>query len=184
MKADKDTKLLRVGELARAVGKSVRAIHLYEELGLVTPAERSHGGFRLFSADAVDRINWINKLQVIGFTLSQIRDFIDQFESNPSGRTATDSVRHIFEDKLTEIRDTLAQLQLIETDLVEAIAYLESCQSCETALPVTECAVCKQPTHGADRAPELFAGLSHKAREDALIDIAQLTSRVDAQDKN
>lgn len=182
---EKDTKsLLRVGELARAVGKSVRAIHLYEELGLVTPVERSQGGFRLFSPDAVDRINWINKLQVIGFTLSQIRAFVDQFENNLSGRTATDSVRRVFEEKLTEIRDTIAQLQLIETDLVEAIAYLESCQSCETVAPVSECAVCSQPTHGADQAPELFAGLSQKAREDALIDISHLTSHPGAQDKN
>jgi len=184
MKAKKDEKLLRVGELARAVGKSVRAIHLYEELGLVTPEERSQGGFRLFSPSSVDRINWINKLQVIGFTLSQIRDFVDQFEDNPSGLTATDSVRRVFEAKLTETRDTVAQLQLIETDLVEAIAYLESCKSCETVAPVSECAVCSQPTHDLDRAPELFAGLSKKAREDALIDISHLTSRVDAQDKN
>ena len=36
--------LLKVGELARRTGKTVRAIHLYEELGLLTPAVRSKGG--------------------------------------------------------------------------------------------------------------------------------------------
>ena len=49
MSSKDDKKLLRVGELAQACGKSVRAIHLYEELGLVTPEERSQGGFRLFN---------------------------------------------------------------------------------------------------------------------------------------
>ena len=45
--------LLKVGELARRTGKTVRAIHLYEELGLLTPAVRSKGGFRLYSGRAV-----------------------------------------------------------------------------------------------------------------------------------
>ena len=41
--------LLKVGELAKRTGKTVRAIHLYEELGLLAPAVRSKGGFRLYS---------------------------------------------------------------------------------------------------------------------------------------
>ena len=48
---------MRVGELAKAVGKTVRAMHLYEELGLLEPAARSEGGFRLYGSDAVDRIH-------------------------------------------------------------------------------------------------------------------------------
>lgn len=181
----KSTKLLRVGELARAVGKSVRAIHLYEELGLVRPVERSQGGFRLFSEDAIDRINWIGKLQVAGFSLSEIRDFVQQFERNPNGRTAADSVRRLFEQKLAEVRDTIAQMQIIENDLVEAIAYLESCQSCATTLPVTECAVCNHQGHEAGDAPELFAGLSQVVRDDvapagSLVDVSHLTAGLDA----
>ena len=45
-------KLLKVGDLARQTGKSVRALHLYEELGLLHPTARSHGGFRLYDATA------------------------------------------------------------------------------------------------------------------------------------
>ncbi len=41
--------LLKVGELAKRTGKTVRAVHLYEELGLLDPAVRSKGGFRLYS---------------------------------------------------------------------------------------------------------------------------------------
>ena len=43
--------LLRVGDLARQTGKTVRAIHLYEELGLLAPATRSSGGFRLYDSN-------------------------------------------------------------------------------------------------------------------------------------
>src|SRR5436190_17567215 len=104
-------RVLRVGELAKAVGKSVRAIHLYEELGLLRPVSRTTGGFRLFHADAVDRINWITKLQAIGFSLSEIQGFVREFETADSGRTATTRVRLVFQDKLKQIRNSLAQLQ-------------------------------------------------------------------------
>ena len=49
----RQTKLLRVGDLARQTGKTVRAIHLYDEMGLLKPNTRSNGGFRLYEASAV-----------------------------------------------------------------------------------------------------------------------------------
>ena len=117
-------KLLRVGELAKAVGKTVRAMHLYEELGLLEPDARSDGGFRLYGQDAIDRINWIVKLQAIGFTLAEIQGFVADFRDAGSGRQATDRVRAVFSDKLAQIREQMTQLQVIENDLSEAIAYL------------------------------------------------------------
>lgn len=153
-------KLLRVGELAKSVGKSVRAIHLYEELDLLRPAARTSGGFRLFSEDAIDRINWITKLQAIGFSLAEIQGFVRDFESAQSGRTATDQVREVFQDKLDQIRSNLAQLKVIENDLVEALDYLESCQHCQPTLRPGECNSCDHQGHEPGAAPELFAGLS------------------------
>ena len=47
--------LLKVGELAKQTGKTVRAVHLYEELGLLAPAVRSKGGFRLYHPRAAVR---------------------------------------------------------------------------------------------------------------------------------
>ena len=155
-----ETKPLRVGELAKAVGKSVRALHLYEELGLLQPESRSAGGFRLYSRDAIERINWIIKLQAIGFSLSEIRGFIAEFEGAESGRTATDRVRDVFQTKLGEIREQIAQLQVVENDLVEALDYLETCTSCAPSIAPVECGVCGHLNHEPGDAPELFAGLS------------------------
>jgi DNA-binding transcriptional MerR regulator len=154
------TKVLRVGELARAVGKSVRAVHLYEELGLLRPVSRTAGGFRLFTADAVDRINWITKLQAIGFSLSEIQGFVRDFENAESGRTAAARVRDVFQDKLSQIRASLLQLRVIENDLVEALEYLESCQECAPTYKPGECRQCDHQGHARGVAPELFAGLS------------------------
>ncbi len=153
-------KLLRVGELAKAVGKSVRAIHLYEELGLLRPVQRTSGGFRLFRSDAVDRINWITKLQAIGFSLTEIQGFVREFENADSGRSATARVKSVFQEKLGQIRNSLAQLQVIENDLVEALEYLDSCKDCAPIYRPGECRACDHQGHELGVAPELFAGLS------------------------
>jgi DNA-binding transcriptional MerR regulator len=154
-------KLLRVGELAKAVGKTVRAMHLYEELGLLEPAARSDGGFRLYGQEAVDRINWIVKLQAIGFTLPEIQGFVADFRDAGTGRVATDRVRAVFSQKLAEIREQMTQLQVIENDLHEAIEYLDSCQTCADFAP-NECGVCDHHGHEQQKAPQLFAGLSRR----------------------
>src|SRR5947207_12998532 len=80
--------LLRVGELAKRTGKTVRAIHLYEELGLLAPAVRSKGGFRLYSGKAVRRIDWIQKLQDLGFSLTEIKAFLRDWEDSATAPKA------------------------------------------------------------------------------------------------
>jgi len=160
-----EEKLLRVGELAKAVGKTVRAMHLYEELGLLEPSARSEGGFRLYDQAAVARIQWIVKLQAIGFTLGEIQGFVGEFEGAGSGREATDRARAVFAQKLQDIRDQITQLQVIENDLHEALEYLDSCQTCSPVFAPTECGACDHEGHQVGEAPPLFAGLSHRLEE-------------------
>ncbi len=158
-------KLMRVGELAKVVGKTVRAMHLYEELGLLEPRARSEGGFRLYGPEAVDRIHWIVKLQAIGFTLAEIQGFVRDFKGAHSGREATARVRALFMEKQQQIREQITQLQVIENDLTEALAYLDSCQPCSTEHGPSECAACDHQGHHKGEAPPLFAGLSSKRKE-------------------
>src|ERR1700760_1572847 len=98
-----DSKLMRVGELAKAVGKTVRAMHLYEELGLLEPRARSDGGVRMYGPEAVDRIHWIAKLPALGLTLAEIQGFVQEFERAGSGREATGRVRKLFTEKQAQI---------------------------------------------------------------------------------
>ncbi len=161
MKRHEKKGLLQVGELAKAVGKSVRAIHLYEELGLLRPSERTSGGFRLFGKEAIDRIHWIGKLQAIGFSLTEIQGFVRDFEKAPTGVEATQRVRDVFSQKLDEIRRSIEELRGVEQDLVAAIGYLESCQGCVTTYKPDDCRVCDHNGHELGAAPELFAGLSN-----------------------
>lgn len=155
-----ETKLMRVGELAKVVGKTVRAMHLYEELGLLEPRARSEGGFRLYGREAVDRIHWIVKLQAIGFTLPEIQGFVRDFREAGSGRQATERVRELFAEKQAQIREQITQLQVIENDLGEAVAYLDSCSTCTDEHTPAACGECDHHGHQKGEAPPLFAGLS------------------------
>jgi MerR family copper efflux transcriptional regulator len=157
-----DFRLMRVGELAKAVGKTVRAMHLYEELGLLEPRARSEGGFRMYGPEAVDRIHWIVKLQAIGFTLAEIQGFVRDFEGAGSGREATARVRALFTEKQSQIREQIMQLQVIENDLSEALTYLDSCQTCTDDYAPKACGECDHHGHQRGEAPPLFAGLSRR----------------------
>ena len=127
-------KLLQVGELAAAAGKTVRAIHLYEELGLLRPDARSKGRFRLYDPQAVTRVRWIGKLHDLGMSLSQIQEVVAEWEGAPSAGRAMSKVRSIYVSKLEETRTQIARLQDLERELTESIDYLDTCETCDSSL--------------------------------------------------
>ncbi len=127
-------KLLQVGELAAAAGKTVRAIHLYEELGLLRPDARSKGRFRLYDPQAVTRVRWIGKLHDLGMSLSRIQEVVAEWEGAPSAGRAMSKVRSIYVSKLEETRAQIARLRDLERELTESIDYLDTCETCDSSL--------------------------------------------------
>jgi MerR family transcriptional regulator, thiopeptide resistance regulator len=67
-----DTRPLRVGELAKATGLTVRTLHHYDEIGLLEPSERSGAGYRLYTDADVRRLYRILALRGMGFSLDEI----------------------------------------------------------------------------------------------------------------
>ena len=151
--------LLKVGELAKKTGKTVRAIHLYEELGLLSPAVRSKGGFRLYPGRAAKRIEWIQKLQDMGFSLTEIKAFLRGWEECETAPKAMDRIREIFADKLRETQETIARLGHLVVELRDTLAYMDSCRSCEPTHIQAECGTCDIHGHGG-KAPLLVEGIS------------------------
>jgi DNA-binding transcriptional MerR regulator len=152
-------KLLRIGELAKSSGKTVRALHLYEELGLLRPDHRSRGGFRLYHPTSVDRVLWIGKLQDAGFSLNELRDLLHDVEVEPVAPDAMGRVRGVFGQKLSETREAIARLTKLEKDLVDSLAYLEGCRTCAPVHQVHECNACTRNGHQGQSQPILVAGL-------------------------
>lgn len=67
----------QIGEVAEAVGLSLRTIRHYEEVGLVPPSGRSGGGFRLYTDDDIDRLRLVKQMKPLDFTLEEMRDLLD-----------------------------------------------------------------------------------------------------------
>ena len=64
---------LKVGELAKQAGVSIRALHHYDEIGLLSPSHRTESVHRLYGRDDVVRLQQIRSLQQLGFSLEQVR---------------------------------------------------------------------------------------------------------------
>jgi MerR family copper efflux transcriptional regulator len=161
--ASKGTRM-KIGELARKTGKTVRALHLYEELGLLAPA-RSDGGFRLYGPDELARVYWISKLQDMGFKLGQIRGLLEAVASSGSAPEAMQGVRELFQSKLRETREQISRLVQLEQDIAESLNYLEACRSCDEPSPHA-CLECGEDRHGGQSEPKLVAGIHRKRTSD------------------
>ena len=157
--------LLRVGDLAKLAGKTVRAIHLYEELGLLQPSSRTRGGFRLYEPAAVERMRWIDMLHGLGFSLQEMGVMLRAWWKADMGPRAMEQLREMFERKLGETRAAMENHQRLERELLEGLAYLKTCDACATPkAAVDDCASCSQD-HGMKDEPALVAGfISRPAR--------------------
>jgi len=69
--------LLRVGELARRTGLTVRALHHYDSIGLLRPTARSDSGYRLYGRDDVARLHGIQTLRRMGVPLADVAQLLD-----------------------------------------------------------------------------------------------------------
>ena len=150
---------LRIGDLAKRAQRSARAVRLYEGMGLLGPALRTEGGHRLYDNNAVVRLGWIDRLQTLGLSLTDIRSFLDDVESAQRGPAAMERAREMFEAKLREVRTQVEALRQLETELQDGLTYLASCNTCAPETEYGECKHCARP-HEIE-APVLIAGIHH-----------------------
>lgn len=116
--------MYKVGELARATGVTVRALHHYEAIGLLVPAQRTWSGHRLYDAASVRRLYGVLALRQLGLRLDEIRALLDGGEDL---RAAVH--RHLAEVErrlgaLAELRGRLTRL-LAEPDTQRFIEAIE-----------------------------------------------------------
>ena len=70
--------LLRINEVAIETGLTTRAIRYYEEMGLLEPAGRSDGSYRLYDASDLERLRFIKSLRDdAGFSLAQVGQLLE-----------------------------------------------------------------------------------------------------------
>ena len=70
--------MLRIQQVAADVGLTTRSIRYYEELGLLKPAARSEGSYRLYDDDDLERLRFIKGLRDdAGFSLAEIGQLLE-----------------------------------------------------------------------------------------------------------
>ncbi len=113
---DEDDRFLRVGELAQSTGLTVRALHHYEDIGLLEPVKRTSAGHRLYDRPSIERLYRIGLLKRYGMSLDQIRHALD----DPSWSLGAALARH--RDQLDA---DIHQRQRLRAGLVAALADLD-----------------------------------------------------------
>lgn len=73
-----DEKLYHAQEFAKRTGTTVRTLHHYDRLGLLTPSRRTPAGFRLYGDRDLERLQQIAVLKFIGLPLKDIQRLLDQ----------------------------------------------------------------------------------------------------------
>jgi DNA-binding transcriptional MerR regulator len=86
----------RIGELARETGLTVRTMHHYDQLGLLSPRSRTDGGHRCYTSGDVRRLHRIVALRSLGISLEQIGTLLDG-QPDPTGllRSQLDAVEEL-----------------------------------------------------------------------------------------
>lgn len=102
--------LLRIQEVGAALGLTTRTLRYYEELGLLKPAARSEGDYRLYDEDDVERLRFIKGLRDdAGFSLAEIGQLLEDDDARERNRdrfrTTSDPAerRAILDDALARV---------------------------------------------------------------------------------
>jgi DNA-binding transcriptional MerR regulator len=74
---------LKVGELARRTGLTIRTLHHYDEIGLLKPSLHTEAGHRLYTAGDVARLQQVLSLRQFGFSLEEVRACLDRPDFSP-----------------------------------------------------------------------------------------------------
>lgn len=107
--------LLRVGELAKKTGLTVRTLHHYDTIGLLPPSARSQAGYRLYNRSDIARLHAIQALRQIGMQLSDIAALLAQPEQSLS--TVIGSQVALLDRQIAQATELRTRLQLLEVRL-------------------------------------------------------------------
>jgi DNA-binding transcriptional MerR regulator len=110
--------LLRIQAVADETGLTPRAIRYYEELGLLAPAGRSEGAYRLYDVEDLERLRFIRGLRDdAGFSLAEIRQLLEDEQARARNRlrfratTDTAERRRIVSDAIDRVDRQVATLR-------------------------------------------------------------------------
>jgi DNA-binding transcriptional MerR regulator len=134
--------LMRIGDLAKSAGTTLRTVRYYEQLGLIAPSGRTKGGFRLYTEEELRKLRLIKNLQLLAIPLAQVKEFFDQ---RHCGRVAADiapGIRSVLQQQLEEMESRIAHCRAMQESVRETLEILERCCECSLEPGPEVCARC------------------------------------------
>jgi MerR family transcriptional regulator, copper efflux regulator len=112
-----------IGELSKKTGVSKDTIRFYDKLGLIEGSDRQAGSrlYKEYSPETVERLSMIAQGKGLGFTLSEIKQLIDEWDCGAMSKQ--DQIR-VIECKIAEITEKARQLDSIKTYLITKLSKL------------------------------------------------------------
>lgn len=114
--------MLSIGDLSKRTGVKVPTIRYYEQMGLLSAAERSEGNQRRYERQDLERLAFIRHARDLGLDISAIRELIalSQHPHQPCG-----NVDRIASEHLKSVRDKIEKLKKLEQELERIVSHCD-----------------------------------------------------------
>jgi len=109
---------VRIGELAHATGCRVVTIRYYERVAILPPPRRAQNNYRCYTIQHLERLRFICRTRELGFSLDQVRAFLDLVDS---GSYSCEDMRSIAQAHLDDVRARIKDLQRMEATLADLV---------------------------------------------------------------
>ena len=129
---------LKIGELARRSGSTVKAIRFYEAKGLLPRPARSPSGYRLYADRDLKRLAFIQRAKLLGLPLAKIRNLaVHLAEDGYASPTIRPHLERSIREQVKDVVTRLDQLALLKAELE---AFLVKMSRAKRARPNGRCA--------------------------------------------
>jgi DNA-binding transcriptional MerR regulator len=111
--------MLKIGDVSKRSGIGIEALRFYEKSGLLDKPERTDSGYRMYDAKVLERLAFIKQAQVLGFSLEEIKQIIDD---KRAGQSPCAEVRELVRLRLQELDERMQQMQRYRQELAATLA--------------------------------------------------------------
>lgn len=128
-------RLLKIGDIANITGLTLRTLRYYEEMRLIEPDKRTKGNFRLYGDKVLNKLNFIDSLKRLDFSLNEIRDLLGPSDAILTDQAIIDRTKKALAVKKHKIEERLKELQLMKEDVEHSMRFIEDCIGCKVENP-------------------------------------------------
>lgn len=135
--------VLKIGQLAKLVGCTVKTVRFYEANGLLPRPARSSSGYRLYREQDLKRLQFIQRTKVLGLPLSKIRELVLHLSEEECACSALrPHLQQFIREQLKDVEGRLDQLSILKEELKEILSKITRAKR---ALPEELCVCCQEP---------------------------------------